>query len=530
MSVWRDSARDSALFHPQTVLRQLNAFRHHNLYCDVTISAAGTRFRCHRAVLAANSVFFHHLLLPSDRAGGRLCGDGCYHLEWMGAGTFSALLQYMYTSQLFLPDEHTARELLHGARRVGLLALVDLVADYLLDSDGSDDRTEPSAGEEGGDGNDAGEGGVPADNRPAEKDTPTFKLELLEPADPGHNLEIVDMLPQEPADPGYNSGSVDSRPQEPANPGCKLDIVPREPASEVAGGAEETDGAMDQVMTSLRNLSELFSTNGRHQLEMVTANSSGHIRHDSSLDQSASCSPAGVGQDDQRSGNSDDPKEQRSGNSDDPKEQRSGNSDDSKEQRSGNSNDQEEQRSENSDDPEGQRSENSEDGVGKRGWMEEECSLCNEVWSTRKRLRRNDFCHRANKRKENMKKSLPLKGPEQCPDCRQTFHHRKDWTRHPHRHRKYQVCPEGGKFINLMGLRRVRHRDRTQFVCETCRKPSICKGHWDRHICRHLVQGGRVQGGRVQGGRVPLKCTKCEKNVCLKCGVKESPRSSGENR
>ncbi|CAH1270848.1 ZBTB17 [Branchiostoma lanceolatum] len=481
MSVWRDSARDSALFHPQTVLRQLNAFRHHNLYCDVTISAAGTRFRCHRAVLAANSVFFHHLLLPSDRAGGRLCGDGCYHLEWMGAGTFSALLQYMYTSQLFLPDEHTARELLHGARRVGLLALVDLVADYLLDSDGSDDRAEPSAGEEGGDGNDAGEGGVPADNRPAEKDTPTFHLELLEPADPG-----------------FNSGSVDSLPQEPANPGCKLDIVPQEPASEVAGGAEETDGAMDQVMTSLRNLSELFSTNGRHQLEMVTANSSGHIRHDSSLDQSASCSPAGVGQD----------------------EQRSGNSDDSKEQRSGNSYDQEGQRSENSDDPEGQRSENSEDGVGKRGWMEEECSLCNEVWSTRKWLRRNDFCHRANKRKENMKKSLPLKGPEQCPDCLQTFHHRKDWTRHPRGHRKYQVCPESGKFINIMGLRRVRHRERTQFVCETCRKPSICKGHWDRHICRHLVQGGRV----------PLKCTKCEKNVCLKCGVKESPRSSGENR
>ncbi|XP_035679323.1 zinc finger and BTB domain-containing protein 17-like isoform X2 [Branchiostoma floridae] len=561
MSGWRDSARESALFHPHTVLRQLNAFRHHNLHCDVTINVAGTRFRCHRAVLAANSVFFHHLLLPGDSSVLPSNREQCYHLEWMGAPTFSALLQYMYTSQLFLSDERTARELLHGARRVGLLALGDLVADYLLDTDTGEDRAEPSDGEEGGDppsgnvvgeggdlpsGDDVGEGGAPVEV--TEKEDPTFKLEILEPVDtqhqepaepgynwgsedalpqepadkqpqgpadlgcklntvpqepaePGYNIgsvnvqpqEPADKQPQEPADQGYNIGTVNVQPQEPASPGCMLDNVPQEPASkavtevpsevpsEAAEAVEETD-QMDQVMTCLQNLSQMFSTNGRQELDLVTANSSDHIRHDSScVLQSAPCRPPAVGQGQQRPGNakeqrlgnsddlneerlgnSDDLNEERLGNSDDFNEERLGNSDDSKEQRLGNSDDSEEQRLGNSDDPEGQRLEKFEEPIRKRGRMEEEWSHCQEVWSARKRPQRRHVCHQTQNRKENMK-SLPLKVPRQCPDCRQTSHRWKDWSRHCHRHQ-------------------------------------IRKGHIDRRIYRHLVQKYRV----------PFRCTKCE--------------------
>ncbi|XP_078608873.1 uncharacterized protein LOC144880521 isoform X2 [Branchiostoma floridae x Branchiostoma japonicum] len=513
MSGWRDSARESALFHPHMVLRQLNAFRHHNLHCDVTINVAGTRFRCHRAVLAANSVFFHHLLLPGDSSGLPSNREQCYHLEWMGAPTFSALLQYMYTSQLFLSDEPTARELLHGARRVGLLALSDLVADYLLDTDTGEDRAEPSDGEEGGDapsgngvgeggdlpfGDDVGEGGEPAEV--VEKEDPTFKLEIREPVDTQHqepadpNLRSEDDLPHEPSDPGYNVGSADKQPQEPANTGCVLDNmqadnIPQEPVSEVpsevpseaADAVEETD-PMDQVMTCLQNLSQMFSTNGRQELDLVTANSSDHIRHDSScVLQSASCRPPAVGQGQQRPGNSkeqrlgnsddlneerlgnsDDLNEERLGNSDDLNEERLGNSDDLNEERLGNSDDLEEQRLRNSDDPEGQRLEKFEEPIRKRGRMEEECSHCQEVWSSRKRPQRCQVCHQTQNRKENMK-SLPLKVPRQCPDCRQTSHRWKDWSRHCHRHQ-------------------------------------ICKGHIDRRIYRHLVQKCRV----------PFRCTKCE--------------------
>ncbi|XP_078690432.1 uncharacterized protein LOC144921378 isoform X4 [Branchiostoma floridae x Branchiostoma belcheri] len=495
MSVWRDSP----LFHPQTALRQLNAFRHHNLYCDVTISVAGTRFRCHRAVLAANSVYFHHLLLPSNSS--VLPSNGqpepCYHLERMGAATFSALLQYMYTSQLFLSDERAARDLLHGARRVGLVALGDLVADYLLDSDSSEERAEPSADEEGGDPPEAGEEAVPADDRPEGKENPTFNLELLEPAEPGYhpgsrdtmqeapvyNLGSIKTLPQESANLDYNLVSVDELPQEPADPGCELDSVPQEPADpgynqdsvpqepalEAAGAEVQTEP--DQAMTCLQNLSQLFSTNGRHQLLMVTANSDhirqshdhirhnhDHIRHNHScVNQPASGSPPGVGQGDQRSGSPDDPKEQRSMNSNDPKRQH-------KEQ------------------------------SRKRGWQEGECSTTkrHHVYhqGTCTTTKRHHVYHQAHQRKENVKKSLPLKAPQQCP-------HWQDWTRHQRRHRKHQDCLKCGKLTSSLGL----HREHAQSVCQTCCKCFIGKAHLDRHTCRHSAQESRV----------PFKCTKCKR-------------------
>ncbi|KAI8501891.1 Zinc finger and BTB domain containing 24 [Branchiostoma belcheri] len=515
MSVWRDSP----LFHPQTALRQLNAFRHHNLYCDVTISVAGTRFRCHRAVLAANSVYFHHLLLPSD--GSVLPSDGqpepCYHLERMGAATFSALLQYMYTSQLFLSDERAARDLLHGARRIGLVALGDLVADYLLDSDSSEERAEPSTDEEGGDPPEAGEEAVPADDRPEGKENPTFNLELLEPAEPGYHPGSGDTLPQEPADPGYHPGSrdtmqeepvynlgsdtlpqesanpdynhvsviVDSLPQGPADPGCQLDSVPQEPAleaTEIPVQSEETEP--DQAMTCLQNLSQLFSTNGRHQLLMVTANSD-HIRHNHDhlrhnqdhishnhgcVNQPASGSPPGVGQGDQRSGSPDDPEEQRSGNSVDPREQMLVNLDDPKEQR-----------------------QLSKEQSRKRGWQEGECSTTKRHHvhhqGTCTTTKRHHVYHQACQRKENVKKSLPLKAPQQCP-------HWKDWTRHQRRHRKHQDCLKCGKLSSL-----GRHREHAQSVSQTCCKCFICKAHLDRHTCRHSAQESRV----------PFKCTKCKR-------------------
>ncbi|XP_019646986.1 PREDICTED: zinc finger and BTB domain-containing protein 17-like [Branchiostoma belcheri] len=553
MSVWRDSP----LFHPQTALRQLNASRHHNLYCDVTISVAGTRFRCHRAVLAANSVYFHHLLLPSNSS--VLPSNGqpepCYHLERMGAATFSALLQYMYTSQLFLSDERAARDLLHGARRVGLVALGDLVADYLLDSDSSEERAEPSADEEGGDPPEAGEEAVPADDRPEGKENPTFNLELLEPAEPGYhpgsrdtmqeapvynlgsiktlpqesanldyNLVSVDELPQEPADPGCE---LDTVPQEPADPGCKLDTVPQEPVD--PGCKQDTvpqepalAEPMNQAMTCLQNLSQLFSTNGRHKLLMVTANSDhirhnhdhirhnhDHIRHNHGcVNQPASGSPPGVGQGDQRSGSPDDPKEQRSGNSVDPRKQMLVNLDDPKEQRSMNSND-----------PKRQLSKKQS---RKRGWQEGECSTTKRhhiyhqgtctttkrhhvyhqgTCTTTKRhhvyhqgtcttTKRHHVYHQAHQRKENVKKGLPLKAPQQCP-------HWQDWTRHQRRHRKHQGCLKCGNLTSSLGL----HREHAQTVCQTCCKCFIGKAHLDRHTCRNSAQESRV----------PFKCTKCKR-------------------
>uniref|UniRef100_A0A2D4NCI1 BTB domain-containing protein n=1 Tax=Micrurus spixii TaxID=129469 RepID=A0A2D4NCI1_9SAUR len=103
------SERNSVVFayessvHSTNVLLSLNEQRKQDLFCDVTILVEDQRFRAHRSVLAACSIYFR------SRIVGQLESDLVIILpEEVTLKGFEPLLQFAYTSKLILDKDNVA--------------------------------------------------------------------------------------------------------------------------------------------------------------------------------------------------------------------------------------------------------------------------------------------------------------------------------------------------------------------------------------------------------------------------------------
>ena len=76
------------------------------MFCDVTVLVEHQRYPAHKCVLAANSNYFKNLLVNDN--------DGVF-LRHVSAESFSAILEYMYTSRLEL-DSSTLQDVLTAAK------------------------------------------------------------------------------------------------------------------------------------------------------------------------------------------------------------------------------------------------------------------------------------------------------------------------------------------------------------------------------------------------------------------------------
>ncbi|XP_062982773.1 transcription regulator protein BACH1 [Elgaria multicarinata webbii] len=89
--------------HSANVLLSLDEQRKQDLFCDVTILVEDQRFRAHRSVLAACSIYFH------SRIVGQLDPDLIIILpEEVTLKGFDPLLQFAYTSKLILDKDNVA--------------------------------------------------------------------------------------------------------------------------------------------------------------------------------------------------------------------------------------------------------------------------------------------------------------------------------------------------------------------------------------------------------------------------------------
>ncbi|XP_019641443.1 PREDICTED: uncharacterized protein LOC109482979 isoform X1 [Branchiostoma belcheri] len=99
----------------------LDALRQTGRYCDLTVKVQDKSFSCHRAVLACRTPLFQCL---GD--------DPIVRVDFLHPAAFSALLDYMYTSELTVSSESCSDEdLLATAQALRLHPVVEWLTDYL---------------------------------------------------------------------------------------------------------------------------------------------------------------------------------------------------------------------------------------------------------------------------------------------------------------------------------------------------------------------------------------------------------------
>eukprot|EP00058_Branchiostoma_floridae_P012020 XP_002597508.1 hypothetical protein BRAFLDRAFT_78934 [Branchiostoma floridae] len=95
----------------QSLVRSMRDFQQHGHFCDVTFRVQDELFRCHKVVLAARSSLFQSILSDAN-----LQPSEAIQLDLIGANIFSALLSYMYTTEIvFVDNDRDARDLLSAA-------------------------------------------------------------------------------------------------------------------------------------------------------------------------------------------------------------------------------------------------------------------------------------------------------------------------------------------------------------------------------------------------------------------------------
>ncbi|XP_078256007.1 zinc finger and BTB domain-containing protein 24 [Rhinoraja longicauda] len=110
--------------HKDTVLTNLEEQRRRDFLCDITLIAEDVHFKAHKALLAASSEYFS-LMFASERQR----GEGVYVLDGMGADTFGAVLGFMYTGRLSVP-ERCVQHVVSTAEVLKVTDLIEAYADY----------------------------------------------------------------------------------------------------------------------------------------------------------------------------------------------------------------------------------------------------------------------------------------------------------------------------------------------------------------------------------------------------------------
>ncbi|XP_068181725.1 transcriptional regulator Kaiso [Antennarius striatus] len=100
-----------------SVLKSMNEQRSHGLFCDVTIIIQDRKFRAHKTVLSASSVYFHQLFSVAGQV---------IELNFIRAEIFEEILNYIYSSKIYRIRSDMLEELISAGQILGVKFIANL--------------------------------------------------------------------------------------------------------------------------------------------------------------------------------------------------------------------------------------------------------------------------------------------------------------------------------------------------------------------------------------------------------------------
>nr|XP_033814391.1 zinc finger and BTB domain-containing protein 38 isoform X3 [Geotrypetes seraphini] len=119
MSTWEDLVDG---LHSETVLCSLHEQRAQGIFCDVTIIVEDVKFKAHRNVLAASSLYFKNLFLSQSI----WISGHVLELSDFKADVFTEILNYIYSSRVVVKRKETLVDLVAAGKKLGITFLEDL--------------------------------------------------------------------------------------------------------------------------------------------------------------------------------------------------------------------------------------------------------------------------------------------------------------------------------------------------------------------------------------------------------------------
>ncbi|CAH2246514.1 zinc finger and BTB domain-containing 38 [Pelobates cultripes] len=111
-------------FHGETLLCSLNEQRMHGTLCDVTIVVEDTKFKAHRNILAASSLYFRNQFLSQSI----FIQGHVLELTDFKADTFTEILNYIYSSKIVVKRKETLTDLADAGKKLGIKFLENIKA------------------------------------------------------------------------------------------------------------------------------------------------------------------------------------------------------------------------------------------------------------------------------------------------------------------------------------------------------------------------------------------------------------------
>ncbi|KAG8445503.1 hypothetical protein GDO86_010316 [Hymenochirus boettgeri] len=108
--------------HGDTLLCRLNEQRMQGSLCDVTIVVEDTKFKAHRNILAASSVYFRKQFLSQSI----LIHGHVLELRDFKADTFTEILNYIYSSKIAVKRKETLTDLADAGKKLGITFLENI--------------------------------------------------------------------------------------------------------------------------------------------------------------------------------------------------------------------------------------------------------------------------------------------------------------------------------------------------------------------------------------------------------------------
>lgn len=109
--------------HKQSILSKFNKLRKSDLLCDITLVVEDVQFKAHKALLAASSEYFSVMFTAEDQI-----HRSTYRLDGMTPNMFAAVLEFIYSAQVFV-EESATEQLLATAHRMEVSDLVKVLTD-----------------------------------------------------------------------------------------------------------------------------------------------------------------------------------------------------------------------------------------------------------------------------------------------------------------------------------------------------------------------------------------------------------------
>lgn len=110
--------------HGESLLCSLNEQRMQGFLCDVTIVVEDTKFKAHRNILAASSLYFRNHF----RSQSILIQGHVLELNDLKADTFTEILNFIYSSKIAVKKKETLTDLVDAGKKLGITFLENIKA------------------------------------------------------------------------------------------------------------------------------------------------------------------------------------------------------------------------------------------------------------------------------------------------------------------------------------------------------------------------------------------------------------------